>query len=209
MSKLFFSMAFVSLLLFSGCSIKSEYKNEYIQSDIIHNLQKNKTERLIVLTEAETDDIYIKYSPVTHNMDTPLGHALSSLELPIGKITREVTYEFYNQYFYSTERSNNKQIMHLEPNAIIVKPKTINFSYALPVTNMGFTMTPHINFVLQLEIHKNGKVILSKNYDSGIIYGETSMGSSLYEDTSKAFHKGLFNLYKIINQDVIMALSNN
>lgn len=209
MSKLFFSMTFISLLFFSGCSIKSEYKNEYIQSDIMDNLQKNQSERFIVLTESEIDNTYIKYSPITHNMDTPLGHALSSLELPTGKITREVTYEFYNQYFYNIERSNNKQIIKLEPNVIIIKPKTINFNYALPVTNMGFTMTPHIHFVLQLEVYKNGKIILSKNYDSGIIYGETSIGSTLYEDTSKAFHKGLFNLYKIINQDVVMALSNN
>jgi hypothetical protein len=209
MSKLFISISLVGLFLFSGCSIKSDYKRDYIQSDISQNLQKNETEKVVILTDAETDELYVKYSPITKGMDTPLGHALSSLELPIGQITREITYEFYNQYFDNIERSNNHLVINDKSKNIIIKPSVINFSYALPLTNMGFTMTPNINFVLQLEVYKNNKIIMKKNYSSGTIYGETSMGSSLYEDTSKAFHKGLFNFYKIVNHDIIMAISNN
>lgn len=209
MSKLFFCLTFVSLLLFSGCSMKKDYNRDFISTELVQSIQKNQAEKVIILTDSEIDKLYVKYSPTTSNLDTPLGQAMSTLTLPIGQITREVTYEFYSQYFDKVERSNNQAIIKEEFKDIILKPKITSFNYAVPLTNMGLTMTPNIHFVLNLEVYKNNKMIMSKSYDSGTIYGETSMGSSLYDDTNKALHKGLFNLYKIVNQDIIIAITNN
>jgi hypothetical protein len=189
--------------------MKVDYKRDYISNNLISGIEKNKIDDLIIMTNSDEDISYTKITPTTNGFDTPLAHSMSTLTLPIGEITKEVTYEFYNQYFEKASKSNDINLPNKNFSGIIISPKVENFNYSLPFTNIAFTMTPHISFILHIKVYKNTKLIMEKSYNSGIIYGETSIGSSLYEDTSKAFHKGLFNLYKIVNQDVVMAVSNN
>lgn len=205
MSKLFVGMTFVSLLLFSGCSMKVDYNKDYIASEMNNNLAKNSQINVAVYTTKEMDDSKFIGRP------NSFAGSANTLEVPTGIITREVTYEFFSQYFAKVEKVSEQQVLDKNGYQIILTPSTNNFYYEFEqLSNLGFAITPKTRFSLHLTVNKDNKKIFDKSYDSGLINGETYvLSGSPYETVSKTYHKGLFNLYKMVNQDIIMAISNN
>lgn len=187
--------------------MKKGYEKSFIEKSIVSLNKKNNKSAVQILSMKKEDSV-IKTSPRHDSGFVPLGHAMSSLELDTGNITAEVTKEFFGQYF-----ENVRIISQVDENAkssdtiIVIEPVLSNFSYALPLTNLGFTMTPNIEFNLNVKIYKKSALIFDKTYFSGRIYAESSMGSTLYDDTSKTLHLGLFNLYKLIVKDIAFAIN--
>ncbi len=186
--------------------MKKGYEKSFIEGGIV-NLNKKNDKTSIQVVSIKKEDSIIKTSPRHDSGFVPLGHAMSSLEIDAGSITAEVTKEFFQQYFEKVEITqyvnNNAKA---DDTVVVIEPILSNFSYALPLTNLGFTMTPNIEFNLNVKVYKKDSLVFDKIYFSGRIYAESSMGSTLYDDTSKTLHIGLFNLYKLIVKDIAKSI---
>ncbi|GEM_PF-1771953 len=190
------------VFLSSGCAIKGNYNHDYIAHEIKQDLQKNTDLSMVIFTVKALDESKFMGK---YNQANGQGISAVELELPVGLITREITYEFFKQYFSKVEKVSDEKLLEKNGYQIVLIPATEAFYYE-PVAMFA---TAGVRFKLHIIINKNNKTVFNKIYDSGLINGEMSiMTSSLQESANKTFHKGLFNLYKIINKDIALVIAN-
>lgn len=106
----------IAILLFSGCSIKVDYNKDYIASEMNNNFVKNSQISVAVYTTKEMDDSKFIGRP------NSFAGSANTLEVPTGIITREVTYEFFSQYFSNVEKVSEQQILDKNGYQIILIP---------------------------------------------------------------------------------------
>ena len=201
MKKIVLSIAIAFLaILISGCSLKSEYNRSYIEKELNATLQKRNDMDVIVYTTKADDDAVVVARPQSFT-----GGA-NTLEVQTGIIGREVTYEYFKQYFNNVIKTNKFDSQ--KNTMIVINPKISLFEYEMDsLSNLGFAITPKIHFLFSVTVSQNYKVVFSKTYDSGVVAGETyMMSASPYEKINQALHMSLFNLYKIISKDIAEAI---
>jgi len=201
MRKIFAILVFTfSLLLFSGCSIKSEYNRAHIQGELKDSNAKKSDINVVVYTTKKDDVATIETRPKSFT-----GGA-NTLEVQTGIIGREITYEFFKQYFERVSKVDN--IENMDNSTVVIQPRISMFEYEFDsLSNLGFAITPKIHFLFNISIRKNSKMVFSKTYDSGVVAGETYFVSgSPYESINKALHVSLFNLYKLIVKDIAKSI---
>lgn len=191
---------FATTLFFTGCSFKVGYKKEYIQPNINQLIIKNNDTKVAIYTTKEMDNYKYIGRPNSY-----AGRA-TVLEIPIGIITKEITYNFFKQYFKYIDKISD--INKVKKYNIVITPKIMNFTYSY--TDNFYLIIPQVRFSLRVIVYKNNKIIMDRTYDSGVISGKGySFSTKGYEEINKTLHKGLFNLLKKVNKDLVIAITDN
>jgi len=159
------------LFVLSGCSFNATYHPDYVTHRPAEtNLRfPGKT---MVYTSVEDDNYIYSGSP------TSFTGGGTTLELPLGYITREVSAEVL-KHICTGGVSESGSLADLESYQLIMHPRVTHFEYAYnQLKNAGFAVTPQAIISLKMETYdQDGNIILSKSYDSGLVDGETYMFS--------------------------------
>lgn len=192
MKKYFFPL--VLMLFFTGCSYKGGYNPSYVQEMKTSTLSKNSSTKVAVLTTKEQDNKVIVQKP------TSFTGSATTLEIPIGAITRELTYEYFAQFY-----SNINRIDELSSNYnIIISPSVTHFEYEYDqLSNLGFAITPKLSCSLTVQVYKKKTLVLSKVYESGVKSADAYMVSGQPgERINRLLHQTLFQLLSQVQNDI-------
>ncbi len=120
----------------------------------VENSNKKNTKIAIFTTDQEDKQI-IKQSP------TGITGGGTTLEVPIGIITRELTYEFFSQNYKNVTRINALDKSY----SITISPKLTSFEYEYDqLSNVGFAITPKLSLSLTVKTYHKGSLISTKIY---------------------------------------------
>ncbi|MDD5717775.1 MAG: hypothetical protein PHW64_08230 [Sulfuricurvum sp.] len=189
------SSALLILLFFSGCSFKAGYDPSYVQNlRTTFNTPKNSTLKLAVLTTNEYDNKLLRQSP------TSFTGGGTTLEIPIGIITRELTYEYFAHYYSDISRIKSMNGEY----SIIISPEITHFEYEYDqLSNLGFAITPKLSFTLKVQVYNHQNLVMDKLYDSGLQSGASYMVSGQPgEHINKLLHETLFHTLSQVKLDI-------
>lgn len=194
MQKYLLPLIFVSLFL-TGCSFKAGYDPTYVQNLKTNFSQsKNSSVKVAVLTTVEQDNKIINQSP------TSLTGGGTTLELPIGLITRELTYEYFTQYYSNVTRIKNLT----DDYNVIIAPEITHFEYEYDqLSNLGFAITPKLSFSLTVQVYNKQNLVMQKEYKSGVQNASSYIISGQPgEKINKLLHESLFQLLSQVKNDI-------
>jgi hypothetical protein len=159
--------------------------------------------RVLVVTEVADDNYVYKGSPASFT-----GSA-TQLQLPLGVITREIALVVFGRAFKEgSDRANEIKTPGIY--RLIVKPRTTSFDYKYnQLRNLGFAITPQTRIFLEVMIlDPNGKEVLKKTYDSGLVNGTTYlMSGSPGEMVNRTAHEVLYQLMEQAASDALALLN--
>jgi hypothetical protein len=155
---------------------------------------KNSSIKVAVLTTQEQDNKIIIQKP------TSFTGSGTTLEMPIGTITRELTYEYFAQFY-----SNVNRIDKLSSDYnIIISPSVTHIEYEYDqLSNLGFAITPRLSCSLTAQVYKKKNLVLNKVYESGMQSADAYMVSGQPgERINMLLHKTLFQLLGKLQNDI-------
>jgi len=186
----------------TGCSFKAGYDPSYVQNLKTNFSQsKDSSLKVAVLTTTEQDNKIINQSP------TSLTGGGTTLEIPIGIITRELTYEYFTQHYSDVSRIKN-----LDGNYnIVISPEITHFEYEYDqLSNLGFAITPKLSFNLAVQVYKGQDQVMNKVYESGIKNASSYIASGQPgEKINKLLHESLFQLLVQVKNDIDRVFSKD
>lgn len=194
---------FFTLFFISGCSFKAGYDPSYVQNLKTNFSQpKNSSVKVAILTSLEQDNKIVNQSP------TSLTGGATTLELPLGIITRELTYEYFAQYYSDVTRTKNLTANY----NLIISPEITHFEYEYDqLSNLGFAITPKLSFNLNVQVYNEQNLVMNKVYESGVQNASWYMISGQPgEKINKLLHESLFQLLGRVKNDIdkIILLQN-
>lgn len=185
------AVLFSALAFVSGCSHVATYNPAYITGQTT-DLQLSIDGKALVYTTTE-DDAYI-----FSGHPTSFTGGGTTLELPLGKITREVAIAVFNKMFKGGV-DTAQALPQTGDYRLIMRPRVTQFEYAYnQLKNAGFAITPQTRITLEVSLlNSQGQVLLQKQYDSGLRDGETYIVSgSPAETINQTVHVVLASLMK-------------
>lgn len=178
-----------ALFFLSSCAYNAGYNPTYLPDDPPEQLSSHE---ILLLMDDEEEEFVFSGSP------TSLTGAATTLTIPLGTILKEVSEEILEDRFAGgVEFSNNLKTD--EPYELIFHPCIKHFEFRFnQLKNLGFAITPEVNFTLQVEfIDKNGNKLFSKIYQTGYVSGDTYLISgSPAEEVSQILHKTVYQVLK-------------
>ena len=164
---LLFSVFFV----LSGCSFNAAYHPEYVA----HRPAETNLRipgKALVYTPVEDDSYIYSGSP------TSFTGGGTSLEIPLGNIAGEISVEVL-KHICTGGVFESDELVDLQGYQLILRPRVTHFEYAYnQLKNAGFAVTPQARISLQTETYdQDGRIILTRSYDSGLVDGDTYMFS--------------------------------
>lgn len=184
------SLLIFSAISFTGCSTTNiNYDRFAIERDIKQDINKIE-DKNIKLVDSSPEFIIKGYDNSTSSMKI-------KYKLEASKINKEVSKEFFNQYF----NLNSKE----EP-IFVVESKISDFYFIRENIN-----SMRIDLTMDFKVTKNGKIILDKRYVKtapGITYWEWRF--TIHETTIKKAQKGVLSIYENeFKADLLKALKEN
>jgi hypothetical protein len=197
--------------LLSGCTAQGVFESQYLEPVAAPYLAEAK----IVVLMHDHDQQYT----FTGKPTSQIGENIT-LTMPIGSIVREVCASVFRSYFmYGTVFTDN-----LSPNLIYtvaIEPEIRNFEYSyereyqedvldMRTNDDGMrrqplsTITPTIRFGLNVRAYDGmGKVLFDKQYDSGVVKGDSYIVTSRpHERVNATFHRALEQLMLKVADDI-------
>jgi len=198
--------------LIAGCATEVAYQPEYLSDAIPSYLAE--TQILILMDEDDLEYVY------EGTADSFIGQNVT-LRMPIGAITREIAANVFQSHF------NYGVVFAATPPrdvryVVAIEPEIRNFSYrydqyvdqtviemrelgtggieAVPAT----IITPSIQFELVLRaFDAQGNVVLERDYDSGVVAGESYYVTSRpHERVNATFHAALQDMMLTVADDL-------
>jgi len=182
----------------AGCSYKAGYNVTYLPDPPA--VEKRAGTILIYMTREEDQWVY-KGKP------TSFTGSATTLTLPLGSITREVSERVFSEHFsrVRSATSMDREAQYL----VAVHPRVRNFEYAYnSLQNLGFAITPEVKMDLHVRAYDGqGKEIFEETYQSGEKEGDTYIASgSPAEKVNSVIHRCLYDLMSQAAADVKGAL---
>ena len=191
-----------AMFLITGCSFKAGYDPSYVQNLKTNFSQsKNTSVKVAVLTTTEQDNKIINQSP------TSLTGGGTTLEIPVGIITRELTYEYFSQYYSDVSRIKTLNGEY----SIVISPEITHFEYEYDqLSNLGFAITPKLSFNLSVQVYKDHDQVMNKVYESGVKNASSYLVSGQPgERINKLLHESLFQLLGQVKNDIDSVMAQN
>ena len=193
----------LSLLLINlfGCSFVATYNPQFSGDSLVVD-SRLPGKALIFNTEA--DDQY-----VFSGSPTSFTGGGTTLSIHLGEITRRLAAKAFGDIFIDGAEHGHS-LENIGSYAIVVKPKTTNYSYAYnQLKNAGFAITPQVDIGVEVTVlSARGDSISERSYSSGLTNGKTYFFSgSPGEEVSKATHKVLSELLNNAARDTYNILS--
>ena len=176
----------VSTMLFSGCGTKNiSYEKYSIERDLNNNI--DKIDKSVKLIDSSDEKIIRKLGNK--------GYSLRTYELEASNMNKEISKEFFNQYFTMNQSSENVFTVNSKIKDFVIR-NTANPNNSNAEVELEFTVT------------KNNKIILSKTYkkeSEGIVIWETRLTTE--ETTFRKLQKTVFSIYNNeFKADLVKAL---
>jgi hypothetical protein len=178
-----------AMLLFSGCAASIAYRADYVPDKPIAETDRISG-RVLVYTTRNDDERLI-----TAGATSFTGGGLK-LTTPIGMMTREIALKVFSKVASDGADASN-DLVNVSRYTIVLRPEAKDFSHGFPqLKNLGFAITPEVRISIRMDIlDSGGKVVLEKDYDSGVVSGKSYMISgSPTERINHLAHETLYDL---------------
>ena len=162
---------FAALASGAGCSYTVAYAPDYVKPEKVEAKDLFDGKVLVYMEPADVDYVY-KGSPGT------LTGGATTLSVPIGIITREVTRTVWAGHFASGADSATS-LDTAGAYRVVVRPRVTSYSYAYhQLENLGFAITPGVRVTLDVAlVNGAGVPQWSRSYDSGEVKAGSYMMS--------------------------------
>ena len=101
----------------------------------------------LIYTTSEDDNYLFKGPP------TSFTGSATTLEVPLGKMTKEIAILVFKDTFKDGHQSTNA-LEKLHEYELVFYPKVVQFSYAYnQLKNLGFAITPQVRIVLNVKLY--------------------------------------------------------
>lgn len=199
-----FLLAFVAILLLTGCAKKAEYnKNlEVTEATTDFSLQNPLQKAYIYIDKTKMGKESFKSS-------SSLGE--DKLDIDLGLYTMEGSQRFFKNYLRNLEPTNNNTV--LSSHDLIIIPEITTFSYGFYSPD-GFNVDakPFVSYGLNLTIYKNGKEIFRKNISTKEShYGELTffgMGTTSYGQIGPLLQKAIAEDYNLNAKEILTSINS-
>ncbi|HEU0225114.1 MAG TPA: hypothetical protein VFR29_06730 [Steroidobacteraceae bacterium] len=162
-------LAATALLTLAGCASSIAYRADYVPATAV-NAGEKITGRVLVYTTRADDERLVTAGATSF---TGSGARLTT---PIGMMTREIAYKVFSEA--ATEGATlSNELGGAGQYSIVVRPETRDFRYGFPqLKNLGFAITPEVEVSMRVSVlDGSGKVLLEKDYASGVVEGKSYM----------------------------------
>jgi hypothetical protein len=189
----------LAITLLWGCSTVTSYNPAHI-SDVSIAEHERLQGKALIFTE-KSDDAYVYVgSP------TSLTGSATTLSMEIGKMTREIADEVFDDFL--SEGAETKNTVDAEaPYELIIVPKVTSFNYEYnQLKNLGFAITPQINMSLNVCLIKpDGTVYFEKDYMSETVSGDSYLLAleNPGEKINRVAHVVLYDLMVDAAEDIL------
>ena len=177
------------VLFFSGCSLKGTYQPDYITKQINPHLLK--------VQDTEVNIMVQKKSLSKH--PTSMRAKMSSIDMDLGDINRNVSYQFFKQYFNKVNFKKSNKGIYIESNVL-------DYNYAYN----AFTDGANLNFTLKVTVYIDGIKRFTKIYkseNSNQILFKLAIFSGINNEVVELFHKQLLHVYETqVKKDIIAVI---
>lgn len=183
--------------LFSGCGIAGKYNEGYISQSIEKNYKKVDSVSFGIIKNNETEKLIRTQEKVFANPVV--------LEMDANKISNEIFYNTYSQYF-----SNIKFVTNYKESEIVIKFQVIDYKFYFPY---GITVTSNMTLesCFLITVFYKEKNILEKKYfskkNTDVITNFIPGYNAPVDNIIELFHKEInFILDNEFKQDLLNAL---
>ena len=187
--------AFAALLL-CGCAASMAYRADYVPEEPIADSDR-VTGRVLIYTTRTDDDRLITAG------DTSFTGAGVKLTTPVGIMVREIALKVFSKVA-SDGADESDDFTNPGRYTIVLRPQIANFEYGFAHPKLGIEITPQVRVTLRITLlDGTGRVMLEKDYDSGVVSGSRHMISGkLVERTNKLAHEAMYDLMRRAAADV-------
>ena len=163
--------AILAAALLAGCSYSVGYMPDYVPKEAVAAPDKIDGKVLVYMDRGDVEYIY-KGSPTTFTASA------TTLSIPIGIVTREVSRAAWSEYFRGGADAATS-LERAKAYRAIVRPHVTQFSYAYhQLENLGFAITPGVKVTLDVSlVNENGVAQWSRTFDSGEVKAGSYMVS--------------------------------
>lgn len=172
--------------LASGCAYNVGFKSSYLPE---HSPSGKLDEMVLIFMTSEQEQWVYSGHP------TSFTGGATTLTVPLGNITKQVTIIVFSRYFEQVDYADNMD--QASQYRIVVTPNVNHFEYAYnQLKNLGFAITPQMELDLHVAWYDaTGNELLDKTYSTGKTEGESYMMSgSPEEKLNHILHKSLAEL---------------
>lgn len=182
-----FVCAAACVLAFAGCTFQAGYNPSYLPQSA---MKLGIPGKVLVVLEVEEEQRVFAEHPKSFTAGA------TTLELPLGEITKQVALKVFSAAFEEGGDFANDD-SRAPDYRLVVKPRVARLDYYYnQAKNLGFAITPQVEADLSVTmVRRDGTVLLDKIYSSGRSEGDTYVVSgSPQEKVNKLVHLTLFKL---------------
>lgn len=182
-------VASVALVSVTGCATSIAYRADYVPETNIA-ADERIDGRILVYTSQADDERLVTAGATSF---TASG---SKLTTPIGMMVREIALKVFAAAA-AEGAAHSHDLAGAAAYSAVVRPEGMDFKYGFPqLKNLGFAITPEVDVSLRLSVlDAEGKVLLEKEYASGVVEGKSYMMSGKpYERISQLAHQTIHAL---------------
>jgi hypothetical protein len=188
--------AFAALLL-TGCAASMAYRADYVPDKPVADSDRITGRVLVYTTPADDDKL------ITAGATSFTGSGMQ-LTTPVGTMTKEIALKVFSKA--STDGADaSHDLRDASRYTIILRPQTQDFTHGFPqLKNLGFAITPEVQVKMRMTLlDAAGKELLEKDYDSGVVSGESYMMTGKpVERINKLAHEVMYDQMRRAAADV-------
>jgi hypothetical protein len=191
-------------VLLAGCSHTATYNSAYLSAPPPEASERMEG-KVLVYTERTEDNYTFTGNP------TSFTGGATTLNVPLGQITREVAVYAFGRHFKDGADASNK-LENLAGYRAIIHPRLLSFTYEYnQLKNLGFAITPGVTLEIETQLlDQGGKSVYAKKHASGLVQGYTYVVSGTPgERINQLVHETLYKLMDEAAQDIKRTLKEN
>lgn len=160
-----------ALLFLPGCASSIAFRSDYVPETAVPAEEKISGRVLVYTSQADDERL------VTAGATSFTGSG-AKLTTPYGMMVREIAYRVFSAAAIEGA-AHAHDLSGAAQYSVVLRPEARDFKYGFPqLKNLGFAITPEVDLSLRLSVlDADGKVLLEKDYASGVVEGKSYMMS--------------------------------
>jgi hypothetical protein len=190
-------MTVLVVLLLTGCAASMAYRADYLPDKPVTDSDRISGRVLVYTTQADDDKL------ITAGATSFTGSGIQ-LTTPVGMMTREIALKVFSKV--ATDGADaSHDLRDAGRYTIVLRPQAQDFTHGFPqLKNLGLAITPEVQVKIRMTLLDTaGRELLAKDYDSGVVSGESYMMSGKpAERINKLAHEVMYDQMRRAAADV-------